>query len=324
MKKISLGILAFLVAAILYSCNSGGYKKLKGGLEFKIVSDGKGAKIQYGQVMKYYLTQKYKDSVLKDTRNQPPMYQPLDTMQLDHEYYQVFKDARAGDSIVVRILVDSVMKSGPGMMPPQFKKGEYFFTIVKVVGVLKADQAQTDFKEEVRKFQVADSIRSIGQLVKDDQLLQDYMTKNNIKGTKSDKGTYVQIETPGTGPNAQDGQILLVKYRGKTLDGKTFDSNMDSTSRTKEPYTVVLGTSRVIKGWDDGLKMFNKGSKGKLLVPSVLAYGAAGSQSGIIGPNAELVFDIEVVDIRDVPNQTPPAVVKPTESDPSKGKAKGK
>lgn len=95
-------------------------------------------------------------------------------------------------------------------------------------------------------------------------------------------------------------------YRGTFLDGKKFDGNMDSDSPNKQPLEFVIGQGGVIKGLEDGLKLFNKGGKGKVFIPAMLGYGPNGS-APVIPPYASLVFDIEVLDVKIAP-PPPPAM----------------
>jgi FKBP-type peptidyl-prolyl cis-trans isomerase FkpA len=86
---------------------------------------------------------------------------------------------------------------------------------------------------------------------------------------------------------AQDGQSLKVRYSGWLTDGKPFDSGV---------YTFVLGRHQVIDGWDQGLEGMRAGGKRKLVIPPSLGYGARGM--GPIPPNATLVFDVELLEIK--------------------------
>jgi peptidylprolyl isomerase len=78
---------------------------------------------------------------------------------------------------------------------------------------------------------------------------------------------------------------------------------MDSSKGHKTPFDFTIGRGQVIKGWDEGIALFNKGGKGTLYIPSTLAYGARGAGGGAIQPNACLIFDVEVLGIADA---TPP------------------
>ena len=103
---------------------------------------------------------------------------------------------------------------------------------------------------------------------------------------------YIEIEA-GTGAQAVAGKTVSVHYTGKFLDGKVFDS---SVSRG-EPITFQLGAGRVIKGWDEGIALMKVGGKAQLVIPPALAYGERGA-GGVIPPNATLLFDVELVDVK--------------------------
>ena len=104
----------------------------------------------------------------------------------------------------------------------------------------------------------------------------------------------VTIETTkqGTGDGAKDGDTLVVHYTGTLTDGKQFDS-----SRGRTPFEVTLGQKRVIAGWEQGLQGMKVGEKRKLTIPPDLGYGARGA-GAVIPPNATLVFEVELLEIR--------------------------
>jgi FKBP-type peptidyl-prolyl cis-trans isomerase len=97
----------------------------------------------------------------------------------------------------------------------------------------------------------------------------------------------------GTGPEAHSGQTVQVHYTGWLTDGKKFDSSLDRGS----PFSFPLGAGRVIKGWDEGVAGMKVGGKRKLLIPASLGYGARGA-GGVIPPNADLVFEVELLAVR--------------------------
>ncbi|HEY5270185.1 MAG TPA: FKBP-type peptidyl-prolyl cis-trans isomerase [Anaerolineales bacterium] len=90
------------------------------------------------------------------------------------------------------------------------------------------------------------------------------------------------------------GKTVKAHYTGKFPDGKVFDS---SISRG-EPIEFVLGQGRVIKGWDEGIALMKVGGKAQLTIPPHLAYGERGAGGGVIPPNATLVFDVELVEVK--------------------------
>lgn len=114
----------------------------------------------------------------------------------------------------------------------------------------------------------------------------------NAKKTAS--GLYYVIDVEGTGPMAQPGQTVVAHYTGTLFDdGKKFDSSVDRG----QPFEFPIGQHRVIAGWDEGFALLKVGSKGKLIIPSSLAYGARGA-GGAIPPNADLVFEVEMLGVK--------------------------
>jgi len=102
--------------------------------------------------------------------------------------------------------------------------------------------------------------------------------------------------TVGTGETPTPGQTLVVNYTGWLSDGGTkFDSSLDRGT----PFEFVLGAGGVIAGWEEGLASMKVGGKRRLLIPPELAYGEAGR--GSIPPNAQLTFDVELVEVKDTP-----------------------
>ena len=113
--------------------------------------------------------------------------------------------------------------------------------------------------------------------------------------TFSDTGLgIIDIET-GTGETPETGKLVSVHYTGWLSDGTKFDSSLDRGT----PFEFPLGEGRVIPGWDEGLATMKVGGIRRLIIPPELAYGEAGRPG--IPPNAELTFDVELLEIKEVP-----------------------
>ncbi|MCX7186117.1 MAG: FKBP-type peptidyl-prolyl cis-trans isomerase [Methylophilales bacterium] len=113
--------------------------------------------------------------------------------------------------------------------------------------------------------------------------------------------TLQKIDTQvGTGREAEAGFNVTVHYTGWIYDaaaeggkGKKFDSSLDR----KQPFNFFLGGGQVIQGWDEGFAGMKIGGKRTLIIPSEMGYGARGA-GGAIPPNANLIFDVELLDVK--------------------------
>jgi FKBP-type peptidyl-prolyl cis-trans isomerase FkpA len=128
---------------------------------------------------------------------------------------------------------------------------------------------------------------------------KDKIIEKEIPTKDGGKAVLRYIETvEGKGKVVEKGNRVLMHYTGwLKKDGKKFDSSMDHG----KPLPVTLGAGNVIKGWDEGVPGMKEGGKRKLLIPPELAYGAKGVKNSegviVIPPDAELVFEVEVVSI---------------------------
>lgn len=97
----------------------------------------------------------------------------------------------------------------------------------------------------------------------------------------------------GTGREATAGDLATVHYTGWLTNGTKFDSSVDR----RDPFSFPIGSGKVIRGWDEGVAGMKVGGKRKLTIPPQLGYGSRGA-GGVIPPNATLVFDVELLEVR--------------------------
>lgn len=106
----------------------------------------------------------------------------------------------------------------------------------------------------------------------------------------TESGLQYEVLTEGNGPKPSAQDQVKVHYTGRLIDGTVFDSSVERG----EPAT--FGVTQVIAGWVEALQLMNAGSKWRLHIPSNLAYGPQGA-GGVIGPNATLIFDVELLEV---------------------------
>lgn len=124
---------------------------------------------------------------------------------------------------------------------------------------------------------------------KDDKLIRDYLTKNNLTAQKSASGLYYTITVPGDSTKPTLNSQITIHYKGYLLDGSEFDSSYSGSAPT-------FPMSNLIEGWREGLQLYGKGGKGSLFIPSALAYGTSAMPG--IPANSVLIFDIYLINIK--------------------------
>lgn len=118
--------------------------------------------------------------------------------------------------------------------------------------------------------------------------LKDNGVREGVKTTAS--GLQYEVIEEGSGAQPDAGDQVTVHYTGHLIDGTVFDSSVERG----EPAT--FGVTQVIPGWVEALQLMKEGAKWRLFIPSALAYGPNGA-GGVIGPNATLIFDVELIKV---------------------------
>jgi FKBP-type peptidyl-prolyl cis-trans isomerase len=167
-------------------------------------------------------------------------------------------------------------------------------TEAEAVSVMTDLRNQMTKKKEAEAQQMGTANKQAGQ-----QFLAANKTKEGVVTLPS--GLQYKVLKEGTGPKPTAADTVVCNYRGTLIDGKEFDSSF----KRGQPATFPVG--QVIKGWTEALQLMPVGSKWQLFVPADLAYGER-SPSPDIGPNATLIFDIDLLSIQDkkAPEQKTP------------------
>ncbi|WP_460677094.1 FKBP-type peptidyl-prolyl cis-trans isomerase [Hymenobacter coalescens] len=297
------------------------YDRLKSGIEYRIYKRASGRYVRQpalpptgdatyakrvGQVMALHVEYRTaKDSVLFQSRKQQlgyPVRVPLQAVTRKGGLEEAISLLQPGDSAVFRFNADSLtFKTSGRPAPPEIKRhGNTMRLLVKVAAIQSQDNAMAAQQRMMEAMQAKAKQADEKQKPIDDQLIQEYLQKNNLQAQKTASNLYYVITQPGSGAQPTKGQTVAVHYRGTLLDGKEFDSSL----KRGQPIEFPIGTGQVIPGWDEGISLLQKGAKAILLIPSGLAYGARGAGADI-PPHAVLRFDVELVDIKPAGPATP-------------------
>ncbi len=124
------------------------------------------------------------------------------------------------------------------------------------------------------------------------------MVQTEGKTVTTSSGLQITDTKVGDGASPKTGQTCVMHYTGwlyqNGAKGKKFDSSLDRG----EPFEFAIGTHQVIRGWDEGVASMKVGGKRTLVIPPEMGYGARGA-GGVIPPNATLIFDVELLGVKD-------------------------
>lgn len=291
MKKL-LPLLSALV--LLASCNQ--YQKTPSGVAYKISGNSK-EKIKQGQIFKYHMEYKVppKDSVFNTTFEHLPGFMMFDSTRVSpHSYLELISKVGEGDEVTFSLSVDTLKKFGALEYNQIFHRNDVIKGKMKILKIFKGEEeANADYKKEIE----LEKNREL-------DLLKKYVKEKGITAKELPSGVMVQIEKEGEGNKPDSGQTVLVLYKGYFPDGKEFDSNNGPKSPNKNPLTIQVGAGGVIPGMEEGIRSFGKGGKGKIFIPALMGYGMGG-QPPIIPQYANLIFDVEVIDVMATPPPPP-------------------
>lgn len=301
MKHFSISFLA-LAVMLLASCgqqNGGEYESTDSGLQYKYINRGEGEKAEPGKILSINMSYKTEDdSVLFNTAERGgPVPIQIDTNAAGM-IYEGFAMLQGGDSVEFKVPAQDVfVRTFNAEVPPFIDSASTITFNVGVDKVMSEEDFQAFQMEEMKKQREAMIAQQSEQMEADSAKIEEYLEKNNVNAKTTESGVRYVVTKKGKGVQPSPGDSVVVHYRGKLLDGTQFDSSYDRN----EPFTFPIGQGMVIPGWDEGIAQLNEGSKATLYIPSPLAYGPQGA-GNVIEPNSVLIFDVELLDVKEASN----------------------
>jgi FKBP-type peptidyl-prolyl cis-trans isomerase FkpA len=299
---------------------------LPNGIEYRIVKKGKGTKTaKVSNFISIILKGTCSGQTLFDTKQinkgvNSPVNFPVQKKQFNGDVMEVLSLLHEGDSAVIRIPQDSFFRRAPQAIRKGVKPGDPVIYTVGVYGIKTAAEfkkAQDDYNnamaqnaknQAIFRKQQADAAKAqkaqLDAAKKQDVQIASYLTTNKITNAeKLASGVYVIMEKEGSGEFVKTGYEVTMNYDWQVLNGKKFDSNIDSAFGHVAPVKVLAGQRQLLQGWDLALQKFKKGSKGTVIIPSASAYGSEkyGIRANDTLPGNSIVkLEVDVLDLVDV------------------------
>ncbi len=292
----------FIGLLLLSAACSTDSRKTANGHEYKMIREGAGELVKPGQYLMINMVLKdASDSVWNDSRRQeiPTLFPVRESAASDGALEEVFAMLRSGDSVAFDVGAKSLFEQHGGSVPDDVDPESNFTFLVGVKDILTEVQMRALEQEIMGKM-------NSRQVAVDTQIIDEYLAHEKIEAQTTPSGLRYKFSREGSGAKAAPGNQVSIHYAGYLLDGTLFDTSMESVAkatgshtpgRTYDPLTLQAGSGQVIPGWEEAILLMNKGSKMRVWIPSSLAYGNQ-RRSDLIVENSILVFDMEMVDIK--------------------------
>ncbi len=296
-KSFRLFAALILGATMLASCGDG-FKTTEGGLRYKFLETNKdGQQVQLNDVLVGTCVLRLNDSVLGRV-DTPDRILMANESVFPGDLPEGLLLMHTGDKAIFEVEADSVAKYG-FRFPEYYKAGTgmklvYEINLTDIITREEMEQEQANFRENMQQALAAEK-----------EALAQYVADNKIKATPDEEGLYIIVNKKGNGQKVEIGRQVAINYTGRLLDGKVFDTSLESVAkenglyddrRPYEPLSYRVGEQSLIRGWEKGIINQPAGSKLTLIIPSSLGYGP--QPVGSIPANSSLIFDLEIVSVK--------------------------
>jgi len=296
-KLLIISAIVLSVASVFVSCSKGPYKG------FELVGDQVYMKYHQKGIaetgspkvddfvtvsMEYRVMNKItsRDTTLFSTREYPePITFPLIEPTFKGDIYAGLSFMLVGDSVTLAFPADSffIKTAGIPEMPEFIEPGSAMYFDIKLISFKTAGEVEAENKARL-------------QQAKDDEnrLLTEYIASNNITVAPLESGLYFVEQKKGVGRLPKEGDMLQLHFSVSLINGMQLFSSFEQA-----PIDVEFGKPFDTKGFDEALSYLRKGSKAQIIVPSKLAFDSLG-RSQMIPPYTTLIYEIELLKIRDL------------------------
>lgn len=283
MKQYMRCYLLLFISLLWISCNNTGYKTSEQGLQYRMIREKSGPKIRQGNIVQLNLAYfTMADSLLYDSK---VIGDSFIIKVASPVFKGGFEDALMlmgeGDSAEFLLPSDSVFqRMFHKPMPPALEQGSLMKFRVGVNKVL----TETEYAEKIRKEYARQQKLQL-------EAIEQYLAANNFKIKPVAPGIYFVVMQEGKGRIPAYGDSVEVRYTGKTLEGKVFDSS----SKAGENLRYRIGKGGLIDAWERAVTSMKTGSMARLILTSDQAFGKA--SNGPVPPDTPVIFDIELIRI---------------------------
>ncbi|MBP5540947.1 MAG: FKBP-type peptidyl-prolyl cis-trans isomerase [Bacteroidales bacterium] len=310
MRRILILTALVLAVGINATAQHQRFKKTRSGLQYRYETrNRKAPQPKVGDVLVGEMTMMFGTDTIFSTEGHPQRIFHVAESAFPGDINEGLLMMHKGETMVFAVQADSVAERvGESRMPPDFRKGggQTIYYTVELHDILSPEQIAHE----------QDSIRTMLATRKKNEgkELAEYVQTHYTSGVEMTlSGLYIVIKKKGNGLIVTPGKAVVADYVGRTLDGKVFDTSIDSVARAegihqpKRPYgplSYVVGQTPLIPGWEQGVYGQPEGTELTILIPSSLAYGERGA-GDVILPYTSLIFDIKILKVED-PSQANP------------------
>ena len=289
MRVRNLFVLIFSIL-IISACDSG-YEQFEEGYSLKRIESKGGKTPGDKDALMVHLKIELEDSLIVNSKDLYPMGRRLGMNNMWPDFKNVLATIGEGDSVRIKMGLPEYAKL-EGRTSALIDSTLMVTMSMRVIGIGNESSIIERMVNE--------------QLAYENEAIEKYLINNNLEAERTEEGVYYIISQEGEGDFVSLDDDVLSRFTIKLLNGKVLGTTdedvakangLHTESRDYSPYEFNLSKPRTLEGWLQVVPKFKEGSKGQMIIPSRFAYGSRGA-AGVIPPNATLIYDLEIIEIK--------------------------